>query len=449
MTEYDMIVIGSGSAMSVLEHAVAHNMKVALIDKGPSGGTCLNVGCIPSKMLVAAADKVMQIKEADKFGIFADIKNIDFEQIMAYMHDYVDPVHKNIEKSLTDTEMFDYYSGTAHFVDDYTLKVNGKTIKSKKIVIGAGSRPLIPPIKGIDKVNYLTNESLLQLKTLPESMVIVGGGYIAAEYGHFFSALGTQVTILEKGDRLVSWEEPEISELLSKKLSERMKVVTGTQATEIRQHNNNKIVHTNKTNMQFTAESVLIASGRESNADLLKPENSGIKLDDKGFIKTNEYFETSKNNIWAIGDINGKSMFTHTANEEAATLLHNIFHGEKIPFSYEAIPHAIYSYPQIASVGLTESQAAKNYNIFVGKAKYSDVAKGSALREHEGFAKAIVDKGSHQILGFHIIGPNAPVLIQEVVNAMTSEHGINDIMGSVHIHPSLSELVQVTFAHLE
>jgi len=189
---------------------------------------------------------------------------------------------------------------------------------------------------------------------------------------------------------------------------------------------------------------MMIAVGRRSTADLLKVENTGVELDSRGFIETNNRLETSKKYIFAVGDVNGKQMFTHMANREAAIAAHNAFHDASLEVDYDVVPHAVYSYPQIASVGLREEDAKKDHEIIVGRTKYSDIAKGEAMMERDGFAKAIVEKDTDKILGFHIIGPYAPVLIQEVVNAMTSGGGIDELNQGIHIHPALSELIPTT-----
>ncbi|MGD2295638.1 MAG: dihydrolipoyl dehydrogenase [Candidatus Aminicenantes bacterium] len=451
--EYDVVVIGSGAGAIVVEQALSHGLKVALVDQGPLGGTCLNVGCIPSKILIFPADRVVEIQEAGKLGIQAEIKGIDFPAIMERMRKIVGKSQGHIREGIKNIEELDYYEETGFFVEDYTLEVGKQRIKGRKIFIVSGARPLIPRIKGIEESDYLTNESVLELIQRPESMIIIGGGYIAAEYGHFFAAMGTKVTILQRAERLVRSEEPEISELLRKEMRRRMDIFTSTEALEIIKERKGFGVVTKDTNTggkkEFSAEHILVAAGRKSNADILKVKNTGVEVDRKGYIKVNDFFETSKKNIWAFGDAIGKKMFRHSANREADVVWHNSMHSDRNKVDYGKVPHAVFSFPQIASVGLKEEEARKNYDIMVGKAKYSEVAKGEAMMDSESFAKIIIEKNSGRLLGFHIIGPYAPVLIQEVINAMASDGTVMPIIRGMHIHPALPEVVQTTLQNLQ
>ncbi len=452
MKHYDVIVVGSGSGMNVVEEALHHGLKVALVDKGVIlGGTCLNVGCIPSKMLIFPADRIIELQEAGKLGVRAEVRSIDFRSIMERMRKSTGETVAQIRKGLKFTEELDFYEGEGRFVDEYTLEVNGERIAGKRIILASGSRPLIPPIPGLDGVPYLTNESVLQLNAPPQSLVIVGGGYIGVEYGHFFAAMGTEVTILEMAGRLVPAEEPEVSALLKEELGKRMSVRLNTAAGEITGDEKGirvKLKTTDGKQGEVAAEKIMIAAGRSSNADWLKVENAGIETDDKGFIKVNEYLETSKKNIYAVGDANGKQMFTHVANREASLVAHSILHNDRVKMDYNAIPHAVFSHPQIAAVGMTEDEARKKHKVLVGRAKYFDVAKGEAMMEEQGFAKAIVEEDGGRILGFHVIGPYAPIVIQEVINAMASGGHIDEIASGMHIHPALPELVQRTLSNL-
>ena len=452
MRKYDVIVIGSGAGMLIVEGAVMQGLKVALVDKGPLGGTCLNVGCIPSKMLIYPADRIAEIQEATKFGIEAKITAIDFTAIMERMSKTIRESQGQMRAGIKRASNLDFYGAEGHFTDDYTMEVNGELIKGKKIFIASGVRPSIPPITGLNKIAYLTNETVLDLKTRPESMIIVGGGYIAAEYGHFFAAMGTDVTIIQRRDRLVPNEEREVSELLQDELAKRMTVATNTEVAEIKPNANGCTVIGKDKNTgeekEFTAENVLIAAGRTSNADLLAVEHTGVETDERGFITVNEYLETSKENIWALGDAIGKHMFRHVANQEALVAWHNGTQSKKVAMDYRVLPHAVFSHPQIASVGLTEEQAKEEHEILVGKAHYAEVAKGEAMMDEESFAKAIVDRNSRKILGFHIIGPYAPVLIQEVIQIMALEEDFMTLAQGMHIHPALPEVILATFRNL-
>jgi mycothione reductase len=451
--KYNVIVIGSGCGTNIVDEALAHGLSVALVDKGPLGGTCPNLGCIPSKMLIFAADRIAEVQEAKKLGIEAEMRNIDFNFIMERMRKVIREDQEHMKQELSRTERLDFYEGEGHFVDDYTIEVTGKKIRGDKIFIASGSRPLIPPIKGLESLGYLTNETVLQLKERLDNLIIIGGGYIAVEYGHFFAAMGTRVTILEMADRLVLAEEPEISEVLKKELSRRMSVYTGVKAEAVKSNGRDVTVSANDSKgggyKEFTAQRILVAVGRRSNADLLKVENTGVEVDKRGFVKVDEYLETTKKNIFAVGDINGQQMFTHVANVEASLAADNAIHGSKIKMDYSAAPHAVYSHPQIASVGMTEEAAGKAHKILVGKAKYSDVAQGEAMMDENGFAKAIVEVDTGKILGFHIIGPYAPILIQEVINAMASGGGIDQIQTSMHIHPAITELIPQVLSNLQ
>jgi len=452
LKEYDVIVIGSGSGGEIVESALNHGDKVAWIDKGPLGGTCLNNGCIPSKMLIYPADRVMDIKEAKNLGIKATIEEIEFNKIMEHMKEPIIDSQKHMREGLKyQIENFDYYEGSGHFIDNNSIEINNKKIRGNKIFIGTGARPDIPAIKGINQINFLTNENVFDIKSCPKSMIIIGGGYIGVEFAHFFSSMGSDVTILQRGDKLIKNSEPEISDLLKNQMDKRIKILTNVDIVEIKNKKNKLNVIYNGLNSNdkiIESEKIFIATGRKSNADLLKIENTDINIDDRNFIKVNEYLETSVKNIWAFGDAIGKFMFKHVANEEAITCWHNSLGNDKTSMDYSAIPYAVFSHPQIASVGLTEKEAKRKYEILVGKAKYSDVAKGEAMMEIYGFTKAIVDKKTRKILGFHIIGPYAPILIQEVINAMALGGEIGYLGRGMHIHPALSELILSTFSKL-
>jgi mycothione reductase len=453
MKEYDVIVVGSGTGLGVLFKALSAGLGVALIDKGRLGGTCLNVGCVPSKTLLHPADRILEIEDSAKFGVLADITHIDFCTIMNRMKKSVIRGNSYVKDAVKESGNLDYYDSTAEFVSHDILSTGGEKIKGKKIFIASGARPFIPPVKGLDGVSYITNESLLELKTLPESLIIIGGGYIGAEYGHFFSALGTKVTLLERNPKLLHGEEPEISDLFTKQMGKRMEIFTSVEVLEARSRGRGysvlvKLLSSGE-EKEFISEQILVAAGRQSNTDLLKVDKAGIATDGKNFIKVDEYLQTNRENIWAFGDAIGRQMFTHAGDREAEIAWHNATRQDKRTMDFDAVPHAVFTRPEIASVGLTEEQARKRHDVLVGKTKYIDTVKGEVMLETEGFAKAIVEKNSERILGFHIIGPSAAILIQEVVNAIANKGTVKSVTDGIHIFPALSELIPDTLNNLE
>jgi dihydrolipoamide dehydrogenase len=454
MERFDVLVIGSGSGMLVAAEAVEHDFKTAIVESGPMGGTCLNRGCIPSKILIYPADVIAMIEEAGKLGVYAKIERVDSVSIMERMRKLVKEDSEAQAKAVEATSGLKWFKGQGEFTGDYTVKVGGDVITAEMIFIASGARPLIPPVRGLERVNYLTSDSVLNLEELPKSIVIVGGSYIGVEYGHFFASMGTKTTIIQRNQRLLPEEEPEISDLLKKELEKRLKVFVGCEVVEISQEGETKKIiaknHSNSKTLEFKAEALMFAAGRISNSDMLKPQETGVQLDERGFIKVNEYLETSKKNIWAFGDAIGKQMFKHVANYEASVVWHNAVHEHKVKMNYATAPHAVFTRPQVASVGLKENEAKqRGLKVLVGKALYKDTAMGAAMGYPEGFVKVIVDAETGKLLGGHIIGPEASILIQEIVNAMVSETpSFAPIVRAMHIHPALSEVVQQAFSKL-
>jgi mycothione reductase len=455
MESFDIIVIGSGSGMLIASVAVDQGLKVALVEHGKMGGTCMNVGCVPSKMLIYPADVIASIKESSKLGIHATIDSVDFKNIMNRMHTLVTHDIAHQAAAIEATPNLTWFKEKCEFISDYTLQVGEHIITAPKIFIVSGARTAAPQINGIDKIDYLTSDTVLELETPPQSIIIVGGGYIGMEYGHFFSQIGVKTTVLQRPNRVLPNEEPEVSDLLKIEMGQRMEIFTGFEALEAKQDGNLKtIVGRNLqdgSQREFQAEALMIATGRISNADLLKPEKTGVKLDEHNFIEVNEYLETSKKNIWALGDATGIQMFKHAANYEAGIAWHNSMHDHKAKVDFTAVPHAVFTNPQVASVGLTIEQAKnQKHKVLVGVALYKDTAMGATMGYVDGFVKVIVDSQSGKILGAHIIGPEASILIQEIVNAMTSGNGsFSPIAQAMHIHPALSEVVQNAFSILE
>lgn len=457
--EYDLISIGTGSAMNIVDVMIQENprMKVAVIDKDEPGGICLTRGCIPPKMLLYPAELVRTVGKAGEFGIGVDIRKIDFRMVMERMRNLIYKDINMIRQGLSHSENIDYYTTVAEFVRPYTLKVGNETITSKMILLCTGSKPIIPPIKGLEKVGYLTSDTVLQMNRLPETIAIVGGGYIAAEYGHFFSAMGSKVTIIGRNPQFLKQEEPEVSVLAKRELEKHMIILTNHEVREAEKTSMGKkrLIAVNRENgerIAITADETLVATGRGPNTDILHPEKAEIETDKTGWIIVNEYLETSQPNVWAFGDANGRHLFKHAANYESIVVYYNAVLKRKIKLDYHAIPHAVFTYPEIGSVGLREKEAIEKYgedNVLIGMYLYENTAKGEAMGVKDYFVKVIVEKETMKILGAHIIGPYASVLIQEIVNLMyTPEQSARPITNGMHIHPALNEVVERAFRSL-
>jgi dihydrolipoamide dehydrogenase len=453
MQRFDLIVIGTGAGMNVAARAVGHGMRVAVVDNGPLGGVCLNRGCIPSKVMLYPADVIRTIEEAKAVGVHATVEQVDFDLIMERVWKIVLDGRHEMEHGVGHSDQIEFFNVDGSFVSDYTLEVEEKQITADTIVIASGARPHIPPIEGLEEGGYLTNRTIFDIKEPPQSLVIVGGGYIAAEFAHFFSAIGTRVTILGRNPRLVPQEEPEVSALLKERMSATCTVYTNYEAVRAKVSNGGKtIIATNRADGQsheVTGQEILIAAGRRSNADILQPEKTGVETDDGGWIKVDPSLRTTKEGIWALGDALGRHMFRHTANYHADVVWQNAFTEHAHPVDEHAVPHAVFTHPEIGSVGMTQKQALKDHDILVGIKRYYDTAKGYAMGEEDGFVKVIVESGTGKILGAHIIGPQASILVQQLVYLMnTREQDYMPLAWAQTIHPALSEVVVGAFGNL-
>lgn len=453
MKEYDIIVIGGGSGLDVASAYHGRDKKVAVIEPGPLGGTCLNRGCIPSKMLIHRADIIEKIENSEKFHIDSEINEINYEEIIQEVNGEVRQDAEQIKKGIENAENYHLYQEEARFVDEQTIVAGEEELKAEKIIVAAGTRPLVPPIEGLEQTDYMTSKEALELEEKPEEMVIIGGGYISVELAYFFQAIGTEIKIIEAQDQLVNREDEEISEKFTEIFQNQHEVHLEYKATEVRQENDKIIVEAeNKQGetIEKEGDELLVAAGRVPNTDKLEVENAELETDERGFLKVDEYLQTNKDYIYALGDIVGKHLFKHAANLEAEHAFKNSFAGNKFPVNYTAMPHAIFSKPQIAGVGKTEQQLEENNTDYISSTyNYEQTGMGMALKEKDGFVKVLANPKDGEILGCHIIGPEASTLIHEVLVAMKAGTGkVQDIKDTIHIHPALNEVVQRAFNQL-
>lgn len=460
MKKFDLIVIGSGSGLDVANAAVTEKgFKVAIIEKDKLGGTCLNRGCIPSKLLIHSADIIETIKKADVFGITVKDYTIDFQQIVNRVNKIVNTDSNEIKKGLQASKNPQLFLQECKFIGEKKILIaNDKIITSDTILIASGTRPNIPNIKGLKNVEYITSNEALSLKQQPKSLTIIGGGYIACELAHFFGSLGTKINIIQRNDLLIPNEDIDISTRVTDIFSKKYNIYLGYNAELVFYDskdknglNKTKIINVIAKNkfgnyVKVSSDQLLIAIGRIPNSDLLSIEKSGVKINERGFIVVDEYLETNIKGIFALGDVVGKYQFKHNANNEAQYAYNNIVHPDKkIPVNYTAMPHAIFTNPQIAAVGYTEQQLTKE-KIEYEKSiyPYIQTGMGQVIEDKEGFVKFLIDKRNRTILGCHIMGTDASILIHEVLVAMRigkDEGKIDNITRTIHIHPSLSEVI--------
>lgn len=446
--KFDLIVIGSGAGLDVAGAAANSGMKVAIVEKSNMGGTCLNRGCIPSKLLLHSADVVDIIKSAHLFGIHIEKFTIDFQKIVKRVTDVIDSDSNGIRNSLDNAENPKLFASECRFVGDKVILAGGKKISSNTILIAAGTRPRIPKIRGLDTTNYVTSDEALRLSKQPKALTIVGGGFIAAELGHFFGSLGTKINIIHKGRYLLPKEDEEISKKFTDVFSKKYNVYLDCSPKLVTKKDGNFVISLKKSDssryLDIESDQLLVAAGRTPNTDTLDLPMAGVKVNNDGFIKVDGTLSTNVEGIFALGDIIGHYQFRHSANLEAQYAFYNITNPKKkLHVDYSAIPHAIFSSPQIAGVGYTEQELKKGkIDYHKSVYRYIDTAMGKALEDREGFVKLLVNKENRKILGCHIMGSQSSILIHEVLVAMRSGDGtIDNISKTVHVHPALSEVV--------
>ncbi len=436
MKRVDLLVIGAGAGLNVAAGAAEQGMSVVIVEKGPLGGTCLNRGCIPSKMVIHSAEVAETVRNASRFGVQAEFKGTVFSRITGHASKVVDADARQIENALKKGKNPRLIQGTARFVGERTIEVNGENIQAKKVVIAAGARPTIPAIPGLKDVPYMTSTEALRRKTLPKSLLVIGGGYIGVELGNFYGSLGSKVTVVQRGSLLLPREDKDIAETFTRIWKKKYRVLLNSSITNLTRTREGITATIGR--KKITTEAILVATGVTPNSDLLDLSKAGVKTNEKGFIRVNKYLETSAKNVWALGDIAGVYMFRHSANLEAEYVLNAVL-GTRQVVDYYPMPHAIFTSPQIAGVGLTE-QEAKNY--VLGTYQYKNTGMGEALQEEDGFVKFIIEKKTRKMLGFHALGPEASILLHEVVVAMKADKPLNLLQNAVHVHPSLNEVVQ-------
>ncbi len=442
MDTFDLIIIGSGSGNAI--PAELADWRIALIEKGTFGGTCLNVGCIPSKMFVLPADIAEAARHGSRLGVDTSFNGVDWPAIRDRVFGKIDPIAAGGEEyRATGTPNLELIRGTARFVDQRVLEVDGRRLTAPRVLVATGSRAIVPDHGGLLDVRHHTSDTIMRLDRLPERLGILGGGFIATEMGHVFSGFGSRVTLFSRSAPLLRAEDAEIAERFTEVFGRRVDLRLGrvpdrfeTAGDAIRIHSGDEVTE---------VDELLVAIGRQPNSDLIDARAGGLEVDEWGVIKVDATMATTVEGVWAIGDVANEHQLKHLANAEAKVAFWNMANpDEPRTVDYRAVPHAVFSDPQVGAVGLTEQQATDaGIDHVVGRRDYAGTAFGWALEDGDSFAKVLIARDTGLIIGAHVLGPQAATLVQPLIQAMQFERPAAELANDVfYIHPALTEVVE-------
>ena len=442
--DYNLVVIGGGSAGLVAAYiGAAVKARVALVEENKMGGDCLNTGCVPSKALIASAGVAARAKQAEKFGFNRIDVDFQFSKVMDRVRSVIQKVepHDSVERY---TQLgVDCFQGRAEILSPFEVRVDDQTLTSRNILIATGAKPLVPDLPGLDQVEYLTSDTVWNLTTLPRRLVVLGGGPIGCELAQAFARLGSQVSLVQRGPALLKREDPDAAELIRKTFEkEGIQVLTGHAANEIRTQDNESILicdHEGK-EVSIPFDRILIALGRKPNVEGFGLEELGVEVNRR--VAADEFLRTNFPNIFCSGDVHGRFQFTHTAAHESWYASVNALFGKfkKFRVDYSTIPWATFTDPEVARVGINETEA-RQQNIAFETVKYpiDDLDRAIADSRDQGFVKVLTPPGKDKILGVTIVGHHASDIIAEFVLAMKQNIGLNKILGTIHIYPTMAE----------
>jgi len=444
---FDLCIIGTGSGNSIVNHRF-DDWSVAIVERDAFGGTCLNRGCIPSKMLIYPADIVETIRHAAALGIDATIDAIRWRDIRDRTFGRIDPIAaggRDYRHGLSNVTVFE---ADARFVGPKRLSVGDREITADRFVLAAGARSHLQPLRGLADVTHHTSDSIMRIDEVPQRLIIVGAGFIACEMAHVFDAFGSQVTMAVRSDRVARQEDIELSTRLTAALEQRIELRRFSHAVAARHLDDGSIEVTLETPNgaeSVVGDALLLATGRIPNGGQLCVEATGVRLDPDGYVMTDDTMKTDVEGIWALGDIRNRFQLKHLANLEARVVQHNLLHPDQPRrLDERVIPYAVFSSPQIGSVGLTEAQAEHHGRPYVSVVReYGSVAYGWAMEDTTSAAKLIADVETRQVVGAHVIGPQASLLIQQLVQGMRFGQTVDEMATEViYPHPALSEVIE-------
>jgi pyruvate/2-oxoglutarate dehydrogenase complex dihydrolipoamide dehydrogenase (E3) component len=452
---YDAIIIGAGQAGPPLAgRLTASGMKVALIERKLIGGTCVNTGCTPTKTLVASAKSAHEARRAGEYGVkIAGSISVDLKQVRARKDAVVTNSRSHLTAWLEAMAGCKIFEGHARFEAEDSVRVGDQSLKSGRIFINVGARPRIPRLGGLDAIPYLTSSSILELERIPEHLIVVGGSYIGLEFAQMYRRFGSQVTVIEMAPRLVPKEDADVCDAIHT-IFESEGITIRTDAECIRFHRRGQEIIAEARCMvgapEIAGSHVLLATGRRPNTDDLSLEQAGIAMDDNGYIIVDDELRTSVPGIWALGDCNGKGGFTHTSYNDFEIAAENLLDHATRRVSDRIACYALYIDPPLGRVGMTEAQArATGRKIRVGSRPMTRVSRALEKGETQGFMKVIVDSESQAILGANILGVGGDEAIHSVLDVMAAKAPYTTLQHTVHIHPTVSELIPTVLGELK
>jgi pyruvate/2-oxoglutarate dehydrogenase complex dihydrolipoamide dehydrogenase (E3) component len=455
MKTFDAIVIGAGQAgPSLTGRLTAAGMTVAMIERHLFGGTCVNTGCTPTKTLVASARVAHQARRAAEYGVKLEGSvSIDMQAVRARKDTVVQRSRTNIEKWLRSMERCTVIQAHARFESPHELRVGDDVIKAERIFINVGGRAVVPDMPGVDQVPYLTNTSILELDVLPRHLIVVGGSYVGLEFAQMYRRFGSEVTVIEMKPRLIWREDPDVSTAIQE-IFEKEGIAIRTEAQCIRftprKQDITAGVNCTTGEPEVLGSHVLLAVGRRPNTDALGIEKAGVKLDEHGYIVVDDQLRTNVPGIWALGDCNGKGAFTHTAYNDFEIVAQNLLDGRERRVSDRIPCYGLFIDPPLGRVGMTEAQArAANHKIRIGSRPMTRVARAIEKGEPQGFMKVMVDEQSQQILGAAILGVGGDEAVHCILDTMSAKAPFETLRDTVHIHPTVSELVPTVLGELK
>ncbi len=451
--DYDFLIIGSGgAAFSAAIQAVEHGAKVAIIERGTVGGTCVNVGCVPSKTLLRAGEINHLTKNNPFLGLTTSAGTVDLAELVKQKNELVTEMREQKYEHLIGEYGFELIRGEAKFVDEKTIEVGGRKLNAKRFLIATGASPSIPDIPGLKDANYLTSTSLLDLKELPKRLAVIGSGYIALELGQLFHNLGSEVTLLQRSPRLLKEYDPEISESVTKAVTEQgMNLIIGVTYERVENNGNLKQIHitVNGEKKVIEAEQLLIATGRKPNTEALNLPAANVIIGSKGEIVVDDFLKTSNPRIYSAGDVTMGPQFVYVAAYEGRIAADNAVGGLEKKVNLETVPGVTFTSPAVATVGLTEEQAkAKGYEVKTSVLPLDSVPRALVNRETTGVFKLVADSKSLKVLGVHIVAENAGDVIYAATLAVKFGLTVEDLRDSLAPYLTMAEglkLAALTF----